>query len=76
MPINEPYKDRSIVPSALAFPEANRGGGVSSRASYQGELGERVTINNVTVVADTNYVERRLGATMVGVGDAERRAKH
>lgn len=76
MPVNEPYKDRSIVPSALAFPSGGGGGAVSNVPSYQDELGERVTITNTTIVADTNYVERRLGATAVGIVDAERRAKH
>jgi len=76
MPISEAYKDRSIVPDALAFPQgggrSEGGGGV---ISYQEEVTQNVEITNVTVVADTNYTEKRLNAVASSIADAERRAK-
>lgn len=77
MPISEAYKDRSIVPDALAFPSggARRSEGGGGVISYQEEVTQNVSITNVTVVADTNYTERRLNATTAVIADSERRAK-
>lgn len=78
MPISEAYKDRSIVPDALAFPTggARRSEGGAGVISYQDEITQNISITNVTIVADTNYVERRLNNNTALIQDAERRAKH
>lgn len=77
MPISEAYKDRSIVPDALAFPSggARRSEGGAGVISYQEEVTQNVSITNVTVVADTNYTERRLNSTAALIAGSERRAK-
>lgn len=76
MPISEAYKDRSIVPDALAFPQGGgRNGGVAGVVSYQEEVTQNVEITNVTVVADTNYTEKRLNSVAEAIAEAERRAK-
>lgn len=78
MPISEAYKDRSIVPDALAFPTggARRSESGAGVISYQEEITQYTSVTNVTVVADTNYVERRLNDNTALIQDAERRAKH
>jgi len=77
MPISEAYKDRSVVPDALAFPQgggrSEGGGGV---ISYQDEVNQYVEVTNVTVVADTNYTEQRLNSVAEAIAQSERRAKH
>lgn len=75
MPINEPYKQRTIVPDALAFPVVGGGAGGSGVTTYQQELTTRVEVYNTTIVADKQYVNRTAGQTMANVALAERRAK-
>lgn len=77
MPISELYKDRSIVPDALAFP--SQGGGRSSGGavtSFQNELTTYVTNNTTIVVTDTQQVQGAVQDAMVSMTNAERRAKH
>ena len=74
MPINQPYKERSIVDDALAFNNKGRTGG-SGTTLYQSELSENVTNTQTTIIADKQYVNRVAGQTMANVANAERRAK-
>ncbi len=76
MPISELYKDRSIVPDALAFPGDLRGrSGGTGVVSFQTEL--KTTVNNYTTIVqtDTQHVQRVAESTMLGVRNAERRAQ-
>lgn len=77
MPISELYKDRSIVPDALAFP--NQGGGRSSGGAvttFQNELTTYVTQQTTIVQIDTQQVQGVVQDAMTAVNNAERRAKH
>ena len=77
MPISELYKDRSIVPDALAFPNdrsgRSGGGGVTT---FQNELTTYVNTVTTIVQTDTQYVQKRVADAMVAMSNAEQRAKH
>ena len=77
MPISELYKDRSIVPDALAFPNDGRGrSGGSGVVSFQNELTTYVTNQTTIIQTDTQQVQNEIQKAMVGLSNAERRAKH
>ena len=76
MPISELYKDRSIVPDALAFPQrAGRSGG-SGIVSFQNELTNYVSTQTTIVQTDTQHVQGAVESAMLAMTNAERRAKH
>lgn len=73
MPINQPYKERSIVDDALAFNNKGRTGG-SGTTLYQSELGDSVTVTQLIVIADESALERESNSHMLAINDAEQRA--
>ena len=76
MPISELYKDRSIVPDALAFPQrAGRSGGTGI-ISFQNELTNYVSTQTTIVQTDTQHVQGAVESAMLAMTNAERRAKH
>lgn len=76
MPISELYKDRSIVPDALAFPTRGRSGGGTGIVSFQNELTNYVNTQTTIVQTDTQYVQGAVETAMLAMTNAERRAKH
>lgn len=76
MPISELYKDRSIVPDALAFPGGRGRSGGSGIVSFQNELTTYVTNQTTIVQTDTQYVQGAVESAMLAMTNAERRAKH
>jgi hypothetical protein len=76
MPISELYKDRSIVPDALAFPNDGRGRSSGSGVvTFQNELSTNVTNVTTIVQTDTQQVRKSVEAAMSAVSNAEQRAK-
>lgn len=76
MPISELYKDRSIVPDALAFPSQGRTSGGTGIVSFQNELTNYVNTQTTIVQTDTQHVQSAVEEAMVAMSNAERRAKH
>lgn len=76
MPISELYKDRSIVPDALAFPNRGRTSGGTGIVSFQNELTNYVTTQTTIVQTDTQHVQNAVESAMLSMTNAERRAKH
>lgn len=77
MPISELYKDRSIVPDALAFPNDPRGRSAGgSVTTFQNELTTYVNTVTTIVQTDTQHVHGRIAEAMVSMSNAEQRAKH
>lgn len=77
MPISELYKDRSIVPDALAFPLQGGGrSGGGAVTTFQNELKTFVTQQTTIVQTDTQQVQNAVESSMLAMGNAERRAKH